>query len=99
MSVQYFSPAIKEMATAAVISLGYTESKSHQVQVIEKFVSSHDVFGILPTGYGKSLCYACLPLIFDQLLQKLSGFAIALIVLPLIELMRDQIKLICMYVF
>ena len=31
MSVQYSSPAIREAATAAVISLGYTELKSHQV--------------------------------------------------------------------
>ena len=56
MSVQFSSPSIKEAATAAVTSLGYAELKSHQARVIEKFVSGHDVFGVLSTGYGKSLC-------------------------------------------
>ena len=96
MSVQFSSASIKEAATAAVTSLGYAELKSHQARVIEQFVSGHDVFGVLPTGYGKSLCYACLPLIFDQLLQKPSGSSIVLIVSPLIALMRDQVKLLCM---
>ena len=34
---------------------------------MEAFVSGRDAFGILPTGYGKSLCSACLPLVFDEL--------------------------------
>ena len=89
MSVQFSSPSVKEAATAAVTSLGYAESKSHQVRVIGQFVRGHDVFGVLPTGYGKSLCYTCLPLIFDQLLQRPSGFSIVLTVSPLIALMRD----------
>ena len=27
------------------------------------------VFGILPTGSGKTLCFACLPFIFEQILE------------------------------
>ena len=52
--------------------------KSAQLQIVESFVTGHDVFGVLPTGYGKSLCYACLPSVFDCLLQKPSGFSIVL---------------------
>ena len=81
-----------------MISLCYTELKPRQVQVNEKFVSGYAVFGILPTGYGKSLCYACLPLIFHQLLQKLSGFATILDSFPTdihVALMRDHTKLLC----
>ena len=44
-----------------------------------------------PTGYGKSLCYACLPLLFDRLLHKPAGFSIVLVVSPLVALMTDQV--------
>ena len=40
-----------------------------KLEVIVGFVSGHDVFGVLPTGFGKSLFYACLPGLYDQLLQ------------------------------
>ena len=66
MSVQFCSRYIKEVATAGVTSLGYAELKSHQARVIEKFVSGHDVFGVLPTGYGR----ACVGLVSPQLTSK-----------------------------
>ena len=49
----------EEILTAAMQSaqaLGYSELKEKQVEVVEKFLTGHDVFGVLPTGYGKSLC-------------------------------------------
>ena len=42
-------------------SLGYVSLKSEQKAVIKDFVTGNDVFAVLPTGYGKSLCYVCLP--------------------------------------
>ena len=36
-------------------------------EVIRAFVSGKDVFVMLPTGSGKSLCYVALPLVFDFL--------------------------------
>ena len=42
--------------------LGYENVKDHQRKVIESFVEGNDVFAVLPTGYGKSLCYFCLRL-------------------------------------
>ena len=35
-----------------------------------EFVNGRDVYAALPTGYGKTLCYACLPLIFDELASR-----------------------------
>ena len=71
--------------------LGYTQIKAEQKHAIVSFVQGNDVFVVLPaTGFGKSLCYACLPLIFDRLSGK-SG-SIALIISPLVALMQDQVK-------
>ena len=41
--------------------------KSLQLEVVLAIATGQDVFGVLPTGYGKSLYYACLPILFDQL--------------------------------
>ena len=61
---------ILSAASRAARSLGYCELREKQAEVLEKFVSGHDVFAVLPTGYGKSLCYACLPGTFDLLFNK-----------------------------
>ena len=41
--------------------------KDKQLEAIKCFCAGHDVFVSLPTGYGKSLIYAVLPLIFDRI--------------------------------
>ena len=53
------------------LSLGYSELRSQQKDAIKAFVAAHDVFVSLPTGFGKSLIYGCLPLLFDKLRCKL----------------------------
>jgi RecQ family ATP-dependent DNA helicase len=55
--------------------------KDKQISVINEILSGNDVVGLLPTGYGKSLCYLLPPL-----LTKKTIF----IVSPLISLMDDQ---------
>ena len=52
---------IKEASSA----LGYMSLKPEQERVLSEFVGDKDVFVSLPTGFGKSLCYAALPLAFD----------------------------------
>ena len=47
--------------------LGYSELKQEQLKVVMAFVSGRDIFAILSTGYRKTLCYTCLPLVFDKL--------------------------------
>ena len=44
--------------------LGY-KLKKEQRDVIVSYIKGNDVFAILPTGFGKSLCYQALLLIFD----------------------------------
>ena len=52
---------MKEVAA----TLGYHNLKEEQKKVVNAF-KGKDVFVSLPTGYGKSLCYAILPLVFDK---------------------------------
>ena len=47
--------------------IGYTALKEEQRLVISEFRSGRDVFAVLPTRYGKSMCFACLPKAYDKL--------------------------------
>ena len=48
----------------------------------KEVTQGHDVFVALPTGFGKSLCYCCLPYVFDKL-QGFTNGSIAVVVSPL----------------
>ena len=59
---------------------------------IKSFVEGNDVLVILPTGYGKSLCFALLPLVFDYLRGEANtSIVICVRVSPLTSLMMEQI--------
>ena len=61
--------ALKDAANRAVMKLGYTRGmKEEQLEVVVEFLSGSDVFAVLPTGFGNSLCYACLPFAFELLI-------------------------------
>ena len=63
----------------------------YQKKGISEFVKGkNDIFVNLPTGYGKSLVYQALPTVFDSLTAR-SGH-IVVVVSPLINLMRDQVR-------
>ena len=74
----------------AAQALGYSTLKDKQIEVVRNFLEGHDVFGVLPTGYGKSICFACLPLIFDHL-SGLKESSIVIVVAPLVAIMKDQV--------
>lgn len=61
----------------------FTSFREGQKEIIQDVLKGHDVFGILPTGSGKSLCYQLPAMI-------LSGLTI--VVSPLIALMVDQVR-------
>ena len=70
--------------------LGYT-LKEEQRKVLCSFVGDEDVFAVLPTGYSKSLCYQCLPFIFDSL--RTDGLqSIVLVISPLVAIIKDQVR-------
>lgn len=84
---------IKEAIDFAVTKLGYSGLRglrSKQEEALLRFVEGNDVFVSLPTGYGKTLCFAALPYTFDHLLNKTSS--IVWCVSPLVSLMMDQVS-------
>ena len=81
--------AIDKAVRMATAELGYASLKDKQIQVVTEFASGRDVFAALPTGYGKSLCYGCLPRVFDKL-RSIKG-SIVVVVSPLSALMKDQV--------
>ena len=71
-------------------SLGYRDLREQQKDAILTFLEGNDVFVALPTGYGESLCYGCLPAAFDSLRSEAKS--IVIVISPLVALMKDQVK-------
>ncbi len=72
-------PTIHETLRAV---FGFQQFRSPQQEVIEQVCSGEDVFLVMPTGGGKSLCYQ---------IPALQRDGLAIIVSPLISLMKDQV--------
>lgn len=64
---------------------GFNKFKGNQEKAIESLLAGHDTFVIMPTGGGKSLCYQ-LPAMISE--------GVAIIVSPLIALMKNQVDLV-----
>ena len=79
---------VDSTSDCVVSSLGCYSLKSEQKAVIKEFVMGKDVFAIFPTGYGKSLCYACLPGVFDKIFG--STLSIVAVITPLTSIMKDH---------
>ena len=76
-------PISKESTLEALKKLfGFDTFRPHQEELVHGLLSGKDAFGVMPTGGGKSLCYQ-LPAAI------LPGTAV--IVSPLIALMKDQV--------
>lgn len=69
-------------------NFGFTAFKGNQEAIINSILSGRDTFVIMPTGGGKSLCYQ---------LPALMSPGCALIVSPLIALMKNQVDLVRSY--
>lgn len=80
------SPAIQRKMKKAQALLeehwGHEALREEQAEVIEAVFQGKDVLAVLPTGYGKSVCFQ---------IPALMAKGTALVISPLISLMKDQV--------
>ena len=96
IGVSISKPEFRRIFLSVIQNMGYDRLTDDQRKAVEAFVLGKDVFVSLPTGSGKSLCYACLPHVFDELRSQRAGgtldhLSIVVVVSPLNSLMQDQV--------
>jgi ATP-dependent DNA helicase RecQ len=74
--------ASSELAALLHRAFGYRSFRPLQQEIIEATLAGRDVFALLPTGGGKSLCFQ---------LPALARPGLTVVVSPLIALMKDQV--------
>lgn len=79
---------VQNLRKALLEHFGFDKFKDNQEKIIEALLAGYDTFVIMPTGGGKSLCYQ---------LPALVSEGVAIIVSPLIALMKNQVDLVRSY--
>src|SRR5947208_8543897 len=86
---KYLAPIDLKKMMQSLLALkkyfGYDAFRPLHQEIIDDALANSDVFGLLPTGGGKSLCFQLPALLRDGL---------TVVVSPLIELMKDEVDVL-----
>jgi ATP-dependent DNA helicase RecQ len=89
--------SVLQTALLTLENCSIDELKDEQTEAICSILKGRDVFGVLPTGYGKSMLFMLLPvaipLLVDTSLReqfKISSHPIVIVITPLISLMESH---------
>ena len=76
------------------LKMSHLKLKEEQEKVVRAIFEGKDVFVLLPTGFGKSVCFQVLPFVFDYKLGLVGGQKKSAVVVasPLIALIVDQVR-------
>ena len=72
----------EDLTTKLKHYFGFDKFKGDQEAIIRNLLAGNDAFVLMPTGGGKSLCYQLPALMMD---------GVAIIISPLIALMKNQV--------
>ncbi len=82
------APSTGDIYAALRRYFGFETFKGNQEAIIRTLLQGRDIFVLMPTGGGKSLCYQ---------LPALMSPGVAIIISPLIALMKNQVDAMCQY--